>query len=280
MTNILDLELSGSIVLYNNDITMVSKAINSFLNTTLKVRLYLIDNSENDDLKILQKIDTLKIEYHFNNKNIGFGAGHNIAIKKSIESDATYHLILNPDVYFEKGNLEIIYQYMQANRIVGILSPKTIYPNGNLQYLCRLLPTPFDFFVKRFVPPVLLPYFQKRRDSYEFRNRSYEDIMEVPFLSGCFMFTRIEALKVIGLFDENIFMYTEDIDLCRRVCMKYKTIYYPKAEIIHGYERGSLKNIKLFFIHMKSVIYYFNKWGWFWDKERYEINNRIINQFR
>ena len=108
----------------------------------------------------------------------------------------------------------------------------------------------------------------------------YNKEMEVPYLSGCFMFLRTEALKKAGLFDERFFMYPEDIDLTRRIHMRYKTKYYPKVSIVHAHEKGSYKNISLFYIHLKNMIKYFNKWGWFFDKERKKINARILSQFK
>ena len=96
--------------------------------------------------------------------------------------------------------------------------------------------------------------------------------MNVPVLSGCFMFLRTSALKDVGLFDENIFMYLEDTDLSRRIHTKYKTIFYPKVQITHEYAKESNKSKKLLKYHIQSAIYYFNKWGWVFDKQRDEIN--------
>jgi len=135
--------VNASIVLYHNNKEQLTKAINSFLNTSLDVKLYLVDNSSNDDLKVLGEMDS-RIEYIFNNANLGYGSAHNIAIKKSIESGVPYHLVLNPDVYFNSGVIEALYNYMQSNPDVGLIMPKVLYPDGSIQYLCKLLPTPFD----------------------------------------------------------------------------------------------------------------------------------------
>lgn len=100
-------------------------------------------------------------------------------------------------------------------------------------------------------------------------------MMEVPYLSGCFLFIPRHVITEIGVFDEGIFMYGEDTDLCRRVGRKYKTMFYPEVFVYHHFRKGSHKNLRLFKIHVKAAIYYFNKWGWFYDSERREINNRI-----
>ena len=102
--------------------------------------------------------------------------------------------------------------------------------------------------------------------------------MNIPNLSGCFMFLRLSTLKEVGLFDENIFMYLEDIDLNRRIHRRYKTIFYPFTEVIHQHQKESYKSKKLLKAHIKSAIYYFNKYGWICDRERTEINKRTIQQ--
>lgn len=270
-------DVTACIVLYCNDINILSKAINSFLKTNLNVKLYLVDNSPTNQLESFF-VDA-RIQYIFNNANVGFGAGHNIAIKESIRTESKYHLILNPDIEYNIGTLEKLTDFLHINMNVGLISPKTLYPNGDIQYLCRMLPTPFDFFAKRFIPKSLFALFRKRLDDYEFKNKDYNKTMEVPFLSGCFMLIRTDVFESIGLFDENIFMYTEDIDLCRRIFNSYKTIYYPEVSIIHGYERGSAKNLRLLYISIKSAVYYFNKWGWFWDEDRVKINRKVLKQF-
>ncbi len=258
-------DITASIVTCRNDLKMLQKAINSFLNTELSVRLIVIDNSPGDDIRKI--CNDNKIGYVFNNANIGFGAGHNIAIHRILEL-SKYHLVLNPDIYFSRGNLEKLYNFMENNNDVGLVMPKILYPDGSLQYLCKKLPTPFDLILRRFIPSFLKPLFQKRLDGFEFKDRNYNEIMSVPGLSGCFMFIRTGIFKEIGMFDERFFMYAEDTDLCRRIGTKYKTMYYPEAVIYHEFAKGSYKSNKLLIVHINSAIKYFNKWGWFFDKHR------------
>src|SRR5690606_26243677 len=98
--------------------------------------------------------------------------------------------------------------------------------------------------------------------------------------SGCFTLLNLEAVKEVGGYDDRFFMYFEDFDLSRRMHKKYKTIYFPDVSVYHGYEGGANKNFRLFKIFIKSMIAYFNKWGWFFDKERKEINKRTLEQFK
>ena len=156
------------------------------------------------------------------------------------------------------------------------MMPKILYPNGELQYLCKLLPTPFDLLLRRF--GLWKKYREKRDIRYELRFADYNQEMQVPSLSGCFMFARMSILKQVDGFDERYFMYAEDLDLCRRIGKIAQTMYYPKVSVYHAYAKGSYKNRKLLRYHMCSMFKYFNKWGWLWDIERKTINKRVLNK--
>jgi len=270
-------QINASIVLYHNKKEQLVKAINSYLDTSLDVRLYLIDNSENDHLKELSDLDD-RIKYIFNNANLGYGSAHNIAMRKSLKDGVPYHLVLNPDVYFESGVLEEIFKYMESHPDVGQLMPKVLYPNGEIQYLCKLLPTPVDLTFRRFIP--IESWRRKRNELYELRFTKYDKIMNVPYLSGCFMFFRTAALKDVGLFDERYFMYMEDTDLSRRINRLYKTVYFPEVSICHEYGKESYKSKKLLEHHITSAIKYFNKWGWIFDKERKKVNSKALKDLK
>jgi len=269
----MEIVISGSIVLYNTG-ERVRNSIESFLSTSLPVKLYLIDNSPTEQVKEQLKdlLEDKRIEYISNKQNIGFGAAHNIALRKAIKS-APYHVVLNPDVYFEADVLNKLFSFMQDNQDVGLVIPKVVYPNGELQYLSKLLPTPFDLIFRRFLPSSLI---KKRLFYYEMQFSGYNQKVNVPYISGCFMFIRTSLLPTVGLFDERYFLYLEDTDLSRRFFLAGKNIFYPGAQIVHYHERGSYKDLKLLIRHIKSAIKYFNKWGWWIDKERKELNNKAI----
>ncbi|MDD5052222.1 MAG: glycosyltransferase family 2 protein [Sulfuricurvum sp.] len=267
--------LTVSIVLYNNPIPMLQKAIQSVLNTSLDVTLYLIDNSPTDELKMLASLDS-RIQYLHNPSNPGFGTAHNIAIKRSITYGVKYHLVLNPDVHFERGILEKILAYMDAHLDVGLLMPKVLYPDGELQYIAKLLPTPWDLFARRFIP--IKSYLEKLNRRYALTFFDYSSTAEIPFISGCFMFLRTETLSQTGLFDERYFMYLEDADLTRRIGKISKTVLYPHVSIVHEYERGSHKSFELLKTFIRSVFIYFNQYGWFFDNNRKKINRETLQK--
>ena len=269
-----DCDITISIVTYQNSDGILKRCIDSILGANLRIKLYIIDNSPTDKIRGL--CDNPKINYIFNNANIGYSRGHNIAIKQTVQQKVKYHLVLNPDVYFEKGTIEKLYDFMENNPDIGLVMPKILYPDGSIQYLCKLLPTPMDLIRRRFFPAS--KYLDERNFLYELRFTGYGKIMDVPYLSGCFMFFRTEALKQAGLFDERFFMYLEDVDLSRRIHKHYRTVYYPEISVFHQYEKGSYKNSKLLKYHLQSAIKYFNKWGYFFDKDRQEINKKILKK--
>ena len=141
--------VTASIVTYKNKKEVLDAAVSSFLNTDIDVFLYIIDNSPDDTIR--EWYDDPRIEYSYNNANIGFGAAHNI-IMRDISKLGKYHLVLNPDIRFKEGTIECLYEFMEENPDVGNCMPRIIYPNGDLQYLCKLLPTPRDWIIRMFLP--------------------------------------------------------------------------------------------------------------------------------
>lgn len=269
------MKITASIVTYNNSFEDLKAAIKSFLNTDLDIKLYISDNSETQKIKELC-IDK-RVEYIYNNCNKGFGYGHNIAIRKAEKEESKYHLIINPDIFYKSGNLEKMVEFMEKNEKIGLMMPKILYPNGEIQYVCKLLPTPFNLFSRGFLPN--WNWVEKINNKYEMRFTNYDKIIEVPYISGCFMLFRTKVFSEIGYFDDNIFMYLEETDISRRVIKQgYKTIMYPEAVVYHKWEKGTHKNKKLRNITIKSSIYYFNKYGWFFDKERKKINQKSLKQ--
>ena len=263
--------LNISIVLYNHTLSEIAQLVACMRKSNLVSQVYLIDNSpiENSEFK------TLDVFYIFTGKNIGYGAAHNIAIRKTMEENLPYHLVINPDISFAPSILSDIVDFMNNNSDIGLLMPKIFYPSGEIQYLCKLIPTPFDLIFRRFLPK---RWTQKRTEKFELRSSGYNRVLNVPYLSGCFMFLRTEAIRKVGLFDERFFMYPEDIDLTRRIHRHFRTVFYPDVSIVHFHTQSSYVNARMLIIHIVNMIKYFNKWGWVFDKERRKVNNEILKQ--
>lgn len=270
----LNVRITASLVLYKNEKVDVENICRLICGEIIH-KLYVIDNSPSDELGTSISVISDKIVYLFNGTNLGYGAAHNIGIKKAIEEKVDYHVVINPDISFSKGIFKLLAMYMGENHNCGLVMPKVVYPNGDIQYLCKLLPTPWDLFGRRFLP--LKKYNRNRNYKYELIFSGYDKIMWVPSLSGCFMFMRVDVLRKIGGFDERFFMYAEDLDLSRRIGTISDTIFNPNIIVMHGYDKGSYKSWKLLRFHIFSVFKYFNKWGWFFDSYRKDINKKCLN---
>lgn len=265
------LRCSASIVAFKNRPEQILAAAQSYLRAAGKeALLYIVDHSPVDELREVFENRAYTIYVH-NPKNPGFGAGHNFALRKTIDQ-FDLHLVLNPDVYFKPDIWAPMIHYMYEHPEVGHLMPRILNPQGETQYLAKLIPSPLDLLFKRFLPSSLT---KKRLKRFRLEDSGYSKIMNVPYLSGCFMLLRTQAIRDCGMFDERFFMYPDDIDLTRRIHRKYKTIYFPYVSVVHQHEAASYKSRKMLWIHSYNMIKYFNKWGWFFDSERQEINRKV-----
>ena len=269
-------DAGASIVIYKNNKQQLLQTIKSVLNTRLRIKLILVDNSPTNSLKSV-KLDS-RIEYIFNPSNPGFGASHNIAINKSIERGLSYHFVVNPDVFFHDDIISLMLNYANSDSRIGMLMPKILNLNGSIQHLPKLLPSPFSLLMRKLKWPSW--YHKKLIEVYELRFVDKNKSFNSPVISGCFTLLNLSAIKEIGSYDNNFFMYFEDWDLSRRIHKKYKTIYFPEASLYHHYNSGANKRFKLFLVFIKSAITYFNKWGWFFDSERKQINKCTLESLK
>jgi GT2 family glycosyltransferase len=270
------LKISASIVLYRNDAKQIADTILCLLSSNLDIRVFLVDNSPTDALRVLSAHK--RCTYIHNPSNPGFGAAHNVVIKKSIEAGCKYHFVVNPDVFFEADVIEKMVRAMINDSNVGMMMPQVLNLNGSVQYLPKLLPSPLTILLRKIKRPVKL--YSKFISKYELRFVPHDLTYNAPILSGCFTLLNLKVIQEIGMFDDKFFMYFEDWDLSRRIHKKYKTIYFPKVSVYHGYESGANKSGRLFKVFIKSAIRYFNKWGWFFDFERKKINDNTLMQFK
>src|SRR5690554_4246845 len=128
--------LNVSIVFYKHGWSDVASLIETLFQSTVVDNIYIIDNSPTPSEGFQKK----GIQYIFTGKNIGYGSAHNIALRKTINNDIPYHLVVNPDIQFDAKILDELIHFMEAHPVIGHLMPKVVYPDGNIQYLCKLLP--------------------------------------------------------------------------------------------------------------------------------------------
>lgn len=256
----------ASIVLYHHHYNDIKKTLDSLLACPSLQKIILVNNGGSE---WAESLENDRVIYIKSPKNGGFGYGHNLAISQYAE-ECEFFLICNPDVYFDKEQLEELLN-IAKNREEGLFSPKILYPNGENQYGQRLLPTPLNLFARRFLPS----YADKLDESYLLKNKAFKEPSFVPNFSGCFMLFRSKVLLQLNGFDDNIFMYLEDIDLSRRCATEFGNCFVPTTHIYHEHGQGSYHNKTLLKYHIQSAIYYFNKWGWCFDKGRQYLNAKV-----
>lgn len=279
--------ITASIVTYNNNVLDLEAVLRSLLISPVQ-KVWIIDHSDvftrlegelneymRNDEEFRKHVACGFVLKYIKHRNNGYGGGHNVAIREAIAEGSEYHLVLNPDVWFGPEVVPAIWKKMESDRDIALIMPKVLYLNGEIQYVAKLLPSPMDLIARFFFPHFMI---RKRNDRHELKHSGYDKVMNVPFLSGCFMFLRISALKEVGLFDERFFMYAEDIDISRRLHSRYKTLFYPKVTIYHRFSRLSYHNWRISLIHIASVVKYFNKWGWMYDSERRHVNKVLLNE--
>jgi len=281
--------ITASIVTYNNNLLDLEGILRSILISPVQI-LWIIDHSDvftrlegelqeymrKDDVYLQHEGRGFRLEY-IKQPNKGYGGGHNVALRKAMEIGSQYHLVVNPDVWFGAEVIPALWRLMEDDKTIAQVMPKVLFLNGSVQCLAKLLPTPFDLFSRFFLPEKLIA---KRNDRFELKHSGYDKMMNVPFLSGCFMFLRISALCSEGIFDERFFMYMEDVDITRRLHAKYKTLFFPAVSVYHRFSRLSYHKWRLSLIHMISVVKYFNKWGWIYDSGRRRYNKRLLKELK
>lgn len=264
--------ITVSIVTYKTDVDELSKCFRSLMTPSVE-RIYVVDNSNERYLSDFCA-EYEKVEY-IGSANVGYGAGHNQALRRALAMGAKYHLVLNSDVYFEPSVLDQLVAYMEANPDVAQVQPNIVYPSGEQQYTCRLLPTPIDLIFRRFLPKKLGEQMDQR---YTLGFWDHRHEANIAYHQGSFLFFRTECFNTVGLFDERFFMYPEDIDITRRMHRHFRTMFYPEVTIVHAHRAASYKSTKMLRIHIVNMVKYFNKWGWFFDRERREWNRQLLKE--
>lgn len=236
--------------------------------------LYLVDHSPEPERPRISVPEGLGVEYE-QAPNRGYGAGHNRAMRRAVAAGSRYHAVLNPDIYWTDPVIGTLMRYMEGHPRVGMMTPKVLYPDGRLQYTCKLVPTPLDLIGRRFLPA---GWMRRRNARFELHGSGYDRMMDVPYMHGCFFMLRLEALKDVGMFDERFFMYPEDIDLTRRIHERWHTLFCPDVSLYHAHAAASRRPGRMLWVHMVNMVRYFNKWGWWDDPLRRQANRRLLGE--
>ncbi len=220
--------------------------------------VFVVDNNSVDGSQQMVQQKFPNVLLIDNKKNLGFSKANNQAMRIS---KGEYVLLLNPDTLVEAITFTKVVQFMDENPSAGGLGVQMIDGKGRfLPESKRGLPTPWVAFYKIFGLSKLFPS-SKKFGRYHLTFLSKEETHEIEVLSGAFMLMRNEALKKVGLLDEDYFMYGEDIDLSYRIIKGgYKNYYFPHTKIIH-YKGESTKkgSVNYVFVFYRAMIIFARK---------------------
>jgi len=264
-------DVVGSIVLYRTDPQEIERAIDQFLACPMSSHLCIIDNSPTPIT--LPKYDADRVSYVFSTSNLGYGRAHNLAIRAAA-GRARYSLVMNTDIHYSSDTVPRLVKFLDERPQAGMAAPQILYPDGSLQYVCRLLPSPANLFLRRFLPG---SSWARRADQrYELRWWPHDRVANIPYFQGSFMLMRTALANHLRGFDERFFLYGEDIDLTRRMHEVAETLYVPHVQITHEYRRYSNRSLLGTWYGIQNNCRYFNKWGWIIDPKRRSINRKVI----
>jgi len=237
----------------------LNKCLQSIYKTihNLKFEVIVVDNDSDDSSPEMVKKDFPQVNLICAGSNLGFAKANNIGIKKS---KGRYIVIMNSDVEILNNCLEIMYTYIDKHPSIGILGPKILNPDKTLQRSFKKFPTLWNNLCRACYLDKIFPH-SKLFEGALITFFSIYIISNVDVLIGAFWLIRRESLDCVGLLDENFFMYSEDIDWCKRFKnVGWDVVYFPDAEIIH-YGGGSSANapIKFYIEYQRANLQYWKK---------------------
>ena len=266
------LSISASIVVYNSPVGDIFNIVTKLQRSKFPIQIFIIDNYPGGSF-CEDEFD--EIVTYISSDNVGYGAGHNKAIKKIISNEG-FHFVINPDIDFDYLMIEKMIKKMIDNPSYSLVGPRLVGSDGCEQCNTKLIPTPLNFLLRRLPPVFSNSLFSGYMSKFEMKYYDKNQPMFVPYLSGCFMLFRNSSLRSVGLFDEKFFMYPEDVDISRRFFELGDVLFLPEFEVMHAWEGASRKSLRMFLIHISNMVLYFNKWGWIFDRNRKYLNQRAI----
>jgi N-acetylglucosaminyl-diphospho-decaprenol L-rhamnosyltransferase len=232
---------------------------------SLEPEVIVVDNASGDGSVAMVRKDFPQVHLIANDENLGFTRGNNQAIA---QSQGRYVLLLNPDTEVVGDALIAMVQYMDAHPQVGALGPQLLYPDGSVQPSRRRFPTMATAFLES---TVLQQWFPDNRvlRRYYIHDWGNDEVQEVDWVVGACLLARRQAIEQIGLLDEEFFMYSEEMDWCRRLKEHgWQVVYLPTAQVIHHEAKSSEQVKPLQHIQFqRSKVLYFRKHHGRWQAE-------------
>jgi N-acetylglucosaminyl-diphospho-decaprenol L-rhamnosyltransferase len=198
--------------------------------------IWVVDNASGDNsLQILAEYP--QVRTIANQQNVGFAKACNQVIP---DCTAPYVFLLNPDTVVSGNAVTVLADYLDANSDCGSVGPKVLNPDGTLQLACRRsFPSPAASFYRLTYLSKIFPK-NKTFARYNLTFADPDQVLDVDALSGSAMMVRKNIIDKIGLLDEDIFMFGEDIDWCWRIKEDgWRVTYVPDAVVYHYHGASS-----------------------------------------
>lgn len=201
----------------------------------LSLEIIVVDSASSDDTVEMVRRDFPHVQLLAQTENVGFARGNNLGMAVA---RGAFLFLLNPDTVVHEGALVQLVTYLQTHPQVGLVGPQLFNTDGSHQSSRRRLPTVWTAFWEsmwwqRYAPPGVL-----RRYYMEDRPISVE--CSVDWLSGAALCVRKSIVQQVGGFDPAYFMYSEELDWCRRIgSVGWQIVYLPTAHVTHHIGRSS-----------------------------------------
>jgi len=249
------LSLIDVIIINYNSTDHLLRCLKSLFDAShgVAVQVLVHDNASRDNVDRVSSLFP-QVRLTKNDRNVGFARGINNAVKQGF---APYVLILNPDTIVQEGFFEPAIEYMDAHRDVGIIGPKILDSDGDVQGSARSFPNLLTaLFGRKSLLTKVFPDNPITRGNILTGRSDGISPMDVDWVSGACMLVRRNAIEDVGAMDAHFFMYWEDADWCRRMWHKgWKVIYFPQPSIIHYVGVSSEKNVFRSVLEFHKSIY-------------------------
>lgn len=227
--------------------------------------LCVVDNASTDQSVEMVRKEFPEIQLIANKENVGYPAANNqglrlLGVDGPVKSERPrYCLLLNPDTEVPVDALAKLLNYLDSHDDIGVIGPKLVLPDGQLDLACRRsFPTPEVSSYRMLGLSRLFPK-SRRFGRYNMTYLDENTIADVDSVVGAFMMIRTSALAHVGLLDERFWMYGEDLDWAKRIKDQgWRVVYYPPVEVLHIKRASSRQNkrAEVEFYRAMLVFYY------------------------
>ncbi len=229
------------------------------------LEVIVVDNGSGDGSVEMVRREFPNVQLIVNQDNLGFTRANNQGISAS---RGRYVLLLNPDTEVLDGALTTMVEYLDAHPRVGVVGPRLLYPDGCVQSSRRRFPTLATAFLES---TILHQWFPDNRAAryYHMLDQPDDRVQVVDWLVGACLMVRRQAIYEVGYLDEGFFMYSEELDWCRRIKERgWEVVYLPTARVVHYEGKSSEQVIPARHLHFqRSKVRYFRKHHGRWQAE-------------